>query len=191
LFREAGAAIDLMKAEQGLPREKKVDLLLKNFEFFKVFHEGKTYFHYRTSQFPGSDVYSKLGRCLLCNRLASTLGATTVTAAGGIFLHRFESCEITSRYLCLALIFTTGTSEYLLSFHKSARKWFNRMPIHHCAGKAPASSGKPGWGADVSEFFVVAFGIGLNMQGHKDLWERMPFFYLVARYTDVTQAPAH
>jgi hypothetical protein len=42
LFRKAGTAIDSMKAEQGLPREKKVDLLLKNFEFFKVFHEGKT-----------------------------------------------------------------------------------------------------------------------------------------------------
>jgi hypothetical protein len=41
LFREAGTAIDSMKAEQGLPQEKKVDLLLKNFEFLKVYHKGK------------------------------------------------------------------------------------------------------------------------------------------------------
>jgi hypothetical protein len=65
------------------------------------------------------------------------------------------------------------------------------MPIHHCAGKAPASSGKPGWGANMGEFFVVAFSIGPNMQGHKDVQERMPFFYVVARYAEVTKAAAH
>jgi hypothetical protein len=123
--------------------------------------------------------------------LAAALGATTVTATGNISLHGFNSCDIALRYLCLALIFTSGKSKHLLSYHKHAQWWFNQMPIHHCAGKAPASSGKPGWGADVGEFFVVAFGIGPNMQRHEDLLERMPFFYVVARYTGATQAPAH
>ena len=175
LFNEAGRAIDSTRYAFGLPRIK--DLLLKNFKFFKVYHDGRTYFYCSTSQFPGSEVYSTPSRCLLCDRIADSLGGEIV-GVGNKKVHCFESTEIAARFLCLSIMLTAGTSNYLLTFLKRARKWNNRKQFQsNRHGSKISSESNHG-------FFVVAFG-NSPRDRNKDMREKMPYFFVVARDVDI------
>ena len=175
LFQEAGLAIDSVRIANGLPGVKK-DFVLKEFEFFKLYHDGSTVFYCMTSRFPGSEVYSSPGRCLLCDKLADTLGAKQVSV-GQCNVHCFESTEIASRYLCLAIMLTASDSAYKMRFLRRARKWYNRSK------QVLNTRGKPSGDSD-SEFLVVGFGPPPNAR-QRDLREKMPYFFVVARSVDV------